>query len=107
MDIDDEDDDDYGKIENNTATFDSYPIEWKIVIYPDNFIDLYKLDESNFEIDAMIDNIDVILDNVYFIERYKYEVRVYPYVNPKDVANYLKSENSYQIANDKLYDFSD
>ena len=105
-DIDDEDDDD-GKIENNTATFDSYPIEWKIVIYPDNFIDLYKLDESNFEIDAMMDNIDEILDDVYFIERYKYEVRVYPYVNPKEVANYLKSENGYQIANDKLCDFSD
>ena len=112
MDIDDEDDDDYGKIENNTATFDSYPIEWKIVIYPDNFIDLYKLDESNFEIDAMIGNIDKILDDLYFIERYKYEVRIYPFVNPKEVANpnkvtnYLKSENAYQIDNDKLYDFS-
>ena len=113
MDIDDEDDDDYGKIENNTATFDSYPIEWKIVIYPDNFIDLYKLDESNFEIDAMMDNIEKILDDVYFIERYKYEVKIYPFINPKEVANpkevtnYLKSENGYQITNDNLYDFSD
>ena len=111
-DIDDEDDDD-GKIENNTATFDSYPIEWKIVIQPNNFIDIEKLDEiRNFEIDAMMDNIDEILDDVYFIERYKYEVRVYPFVNPKEVANpnkvtnYLKSENAYQIDNDKLYDFS-
>ena len=49
------------------------------------------------------------MDNVYFIERYKYEVRINPFVNPKEVevANYLKSENGYQIANDKLYDFSD
>ena len=107
MDIDDEDDDDYGKIENNTATFDSYPIEWKIVIQPNNFIDIEKPDEiRNFEIDAMMDNIDEILDDVYFIEMYKYEVRIYPFVNPKEVANYLKSENGYQIANDKLYDFS-
>ena len=112
MDIDDEDDDDYGKIENNIDSYDSYPIEWKIVIYPNNFIDLYKLDESNFEIDAMIGNIDKILDDLYFIERYKYEVRIYPFVNPKEVANpnkvtnYLKSENAYQIDNDKLYDFS-
>ena len=106
--IDDEDDDD-GKIENNTESFDSYPIEWKIVIHPHNFIDIEKLDEiRNFEIDAMMDNIDEILDNVYFIERYKYEVRINPFVNPKEieVANYLKSENSYQITNDKLYDFS-
>ena len=107
MDIDDEDYDDYWKIENNTATFDSYPIEWKIVIYPNDFIDIEKLDETrNFEIDAMMDNIDEILDDVYFIERYKYEVRIYPFVNPKEVANYLKSENGYQITNDKLYDFS-
>ena len=105
-DIDDEDDDD-GKIENNTESFDSYPIEWKIAIHPNNFIDIEKLDEiRNFEIDAMMDNIDEILDDVYFIERYKYEVRIYPFVNPKEVANYLKSENGYQIANDKLYDFS-
>ena len=53
-----------------------------------------------------MDNIDEILDDVYFIERYKYEVRIYPFVNPKEVANYLKSENGYQITNDKLYDFS-
>ena len=105
-DIDDEDDDD-GTIENNTESFDSYPIEWKIVIHPNKFIDAVKLDEiRNFEIDSMMDNIDEILDNVYFIERYKYEVRVYPFVNPKEVANYLKSENGYQIPNDKLYDFS-
>ena len=105
-DIDDEDDDD-GKIENNTESFDSYPIEWKIVIHPNKFIDADKLDEiRNFEIDSMMDNIDEILDNVYFIERYKYEVKIYPFVNPKEVANYLKSENGYQIANDKLYDFS-
>ena len=106
-DIDDEDDDD-GKIENNTESFDSYPIEWKIVIHPHNFIDIEKLDEiRNFEIDVMMDNIDEILDDVYFIERYKYEVRIYPFVNPKEVSNYLKSENGYQITNDKLYDFSD
>ena len=108
-DIDDEDDDD-GKIENNIGSFDSYPIEWKIVIHPNNFIDIEKLDETrNFEIDAMMDNIDEILDNVYFIERYKYEVRINPFVNPKEVevANYLKSENSYQIPNDELYEFSD
>ena len=107
-DIDDEDDDD-GKIENNTESFDSYPIEWKIVIHPNKFIDTDKLDDThNFEIDAMMDNIDEILDNVYFIERYKYEVRINPFVNPKEVevANYLKSENSYQIPNDELYDFS-
>ena len=105
-DIDDEDDDD-GKIENNTESFDSYPIEWKIVIHPNKFIDADKLDEiRNFEIDSMMDNIDEILDNVYFIERYKYEVKIYPFVNPKEVANYLKSENGYQITNDKLYDFS-
>ena len=107
-DIDDEDDDD-GTIENNTESFDSYPIEWKIVIHPHNFIDTDKLDETrNFEIDAMMDNIDEILDNVYFIERYKYEVRINPFVNPKEVevANYLKSENGYQIPNDELYDFS-
>ena len=105
-DIDDEDDDD-GKIENNTNSFDSYPIEWKIVIHPNNFIAIEKLDETrNFEIDAMMDNIEEILDDVYFIERYKYEVKIYPFVNPKEVANYLKSENGYQIANDKLYDFS-
>ena len=107
-DIDDEDDDD-GQIENNTSSFDSYPIEWKIVIHPHDFIDTDKLDDThNFEIDAMMDNIDEILDDVYFIERYKYEVRIYPFVNPKEVevANYLKSENGYQITNDKLYDFS-
>ena len=105
-DIDDEDDDD-GQIENNTSSFDSYPIEWKIVIHPNVFIDTDKLDETrNFEIDAMMDNIDEILDDVYFIERYKYEVRVYPFVNPKEVANYLKFRNGYQITNDKLYDFS-
>ena len=107
-DIDDEDDDDDGTIENNTDSFDSYPIEWKIVIHPDNFINIEKLDEiRNFEIDAMMDNIDEILDCVYFIERYKYEVRVYPFVNPKEVAKSLKSQNGYQISNDKLYDFSD
>ena len=111
-DIDDEDDDD-GTIENNTASFDSYPIEWKIVIHPNNFIDIEKLDEiHNFEIDAMMDNIEDILDDVYFIERYKYDVRVYPFVNPKEVTNpkevakSLKSENVYQITNNKLYDFS-
>ena len=107
-DIDDEDDDD-GTIENNTSSFDSYPIEWKIVIHPNKFIDADKLDEiRNFEIDAMMDNIDEILDDVYFIERYKYEVRINPFVNPKEVevANYLKSENSYQIPNDELYDLS-
>ena len=105
-DIDDEDDDD-GTIENNTSSFDSYPIEWKIAIHPNIFIDIEKLDEiHNFEIDAMMDNIEEILDDVYFIERYKYEVKIYPFVNPKEVANYLKSENGYQIANDKLYDFS-
>ena len=82
-DIDDEDDDD-GQIENNTSSFDSYPIEWKIVIHPSDFIDIEKLDEiHNFEIDTMMDNIDEILDDVYFIERYKYEVRIYPFVNPK------------------------
>ena len=107
-DIDDEDDDDdEGTIENNTESFDSYPIEWKIVIHPNNFIDIEKLDETrNFEIDAMMDNIDEILDDAYFIERYKYEVRAYPFVNPKEVANSLKSGNGYQISNDKLYDFS-
>ena len=105
-DIDDEDDDD-GTIENNTDSFESYPIEWKIAIYPSIFIDTDKLDEiRNFEIDTMMDNIDEILDDVYFIERYKYEVRIYPFVNPKEVANYLKSENGYQITNDKLYNFS-
>ena len=105
-DIDDEDDD-YGKIENNTESFDSYPIEWKIAIQPNNFIDIEKLDKThNFEIDTMMDNIDEILDDVYFIERYKYEVKIYPFVNPKEVSKYLKSENGYQIANDKLYDFS-
>lgn len=106
-DIDDEDDDD-GKIENNTESFESYPIEWKIVIHTSDFIDTDKLDDThNFEIDAMMDNIEEILDDVYFIERYKYEVRIYPFVNPKEVANYLKSKNGYQIANDKLCDFSD
>ena len=111
MDIDDEDDDD-GTIENNTDSYDSYPIEWKIVIYPNKFIDLYKLDEPNFEIDGMMDNIEIILDDVYFIERYKYEVMIYPFINqkkvanPNEVTNYLKSENGYQIDNDKLYDFS-
>ena len=35
-DIDDEDDD--GKIENNTDSFESYPMEWKIVIYPKNLL---------------------------------------------------------------------
>ena len=108
--IADIDDDDDGKIDNNTESFDSYPIEWKIVIHPSIFIDIEKLDETrNFEIDAMMDNIDEILDDVYFIERYKYEVRIYPFVNvvmPKEVANYLKSENGYQITNDKLWDFS-
>ena len=105
-DIDDEDDDD-GQIENNIGSFDSYPIEWKIVIYPNDFIDTDILDDThNFEIDAMMDNIEEILDDVYFIERYKYEVRIFPFVNPKDVTNHPKSINSYQITNDNLYDFS-
>ena len=66
-DIDDEDDDD-GKIENNTKSFDSYPIEWKIVIHPNNFIDIEKLDETrNFEIDAMMDNIDEVAINVWLL----------------------------------------
>ena len=93
-DIDDEDDDE--QIENNTKSFDSYPIEWKIVIHPNDFIDTGKLDDThNFEIDAMMDNIEEILDDVYFIERYKYEVKIYPFVNPDKVVDYLKSENGY------------
>ena len=90
-DIDDEDDDD-GTIENNTESFDSYPIEWKIVIHPNKFIDTDKLDDThNFEIDAMMDNINEILNCVYYIERYKYDVRIYQFVNPKEVTNSLKS----------------
>ena len=108
-DIDDEDDDDDDGTIDNTDSFDSYPIEWKIVIYPHNFIDIDNIDKNrNFEIDSMMDKIDEILDNVYFFERYKYDVRIYPFYNPNTVFNHIKFDTGYHIINnDRLCDFSD
>ena len=73
------------------------------------FIDIDNLyNNRNFEIDAMMDNIDEILDNIYFFERYKYEIRIYPFINPKNGTNDIKDKSGYKIINnDKLCDFSD